>query len=217
MARLRVYYVDGTDLWVDPPDPSQPITDPAEHFAMVEKLKGYKDKLKQASECGDGCTNDLPRLPNAPMIEERPFRTSDGNTVSISFPIYCGDVLITNTPSLVPYPEKERAQGIMWAEKLPDVLVEREPPRQNIEMGWSCEKCRRFDYDQGQEWVSRETHSFQKGEVGQMNKDIVRLAAEGSANATMPKVQDFGYCPERQALVLKTYPGCSKFVERKSW
>lgn len=215
-TRLRLYYVPGTDLWVELPNPNEPITDPKEHFQRIDSAKKLKARLKERALAADGQTNDLPYIAEAPMVEERPFTTQVAGGVSISFPVYCGDVHLTSTPALVPYPELERAEGIMWLEKLPAKLAEHDPPQENVEKGYQCQTCRRFDYQAGQDWLSRETHQFQEGPEA-MNRDIVRLAAEGTSNATMPKLEDMGYCANRKAMVPKTFPGCAEYVEKKSW
>ena len=158
-----------------------------------------------------------PRFEGAPKVIEKPWSTFEAGQRYVAWNLFAIDPISGLEVQLSKRLENIGG-GVMWVEtpRSSRGVVQNSPPQENIVKGYKCGDCRRFSYEQGQEWLNQETHRFEKASA-QMWRDVVGLIAENQDVEAPDSLADFGACLEDSKLVVKNYPGCNKFKSRAAW
>ena len=183
----------------------------------VTALETLREKLYEIAQTATGTIHELPQIEGAPKVIERPWPTFEAGQRYVAWNLFAIDPS-TDLEVQLSKRLENIGGGVMWLESIRSNrgVVQNSPPQENIAKGYKCQDCRRFSYEQGQEWLNQETHRFEKANA-QMWRDVVGLISE-TQNVEVPNsLEEFGACLEDSKLVTKLYPGCNKFKSRVVW
>ena len=183
----------------------------------VTALETLREKLREVAQTATGTIHELPQIDGAPKVIEKPWPTVEAGQRYVAWNLFAIDPISGHEVQLSKRLENI-GNGVMWLESIRSnrAVTQVVPPQENIAKGYKCEDCRRFSYEQGQEWLNQETHRFEKANA-QMWRDVVGLISE-TQNVEVPNsLEEFGACLEDSKLVTKLYPGCNKFKARTLW
>lgn len=219
MHDLRLFWVPGR-VAPSPRSSSVNTENPDDIFAYqdeVTALETLREKLYEIAQTATGTIHELPQIEGAPKVIEKPWASIEAGQRYVAWNLFAVDPISGLEVQLSKRLENIGG-GIMWVETLRSdrEVVRNSPPPENIANGYKCEDCRRFSYEQGQEWLNQETHRFEKASA-QMWRDVVELIAEKQDVEVPNSLEDFGACLEDSKLVAKFYPGCKKYKKRATW
>lgn len=178
-----------------------------------EKLRAELSKLAQTAT---GAIHDLPQIDGAPQIVERSFASREAGVRYVAWNVYAvsGDSEILLSTKM-----QNIGGGVMWLEPIRHAntdIAKVVPPQENIDRGYKCDDCRRFNLKMGQDWLNQETHRFDKASSA-MWADVLELLEQGLDVEAPRDNRDFGLCLEDSKLVLRDYPGCSQYKPKTTW
>lgn len=181
--------------------------------AEVGQLEALREELREGAQKATGAVHELPQVEGAPQVIERPYTVTEAGQKYTAWNLFAmgkaGDEIQLSLRM------QNIDDGVMWLEP---IRSEREikrvlPPESNIRLGVKCVDCRRFSYEQGQTWLNQVTHKHVNGS-DRMWRDVVENLTQRLDVEVPNSLDEFGACLEDAKLVLKTYPGCSKYAPR---
>lgn len=179
----------------------------------VGELEVLREQLRETAQTATGAIHDLPQVDGAPRVVERPYSVTEVGQKYTAWNLFAVDS--TGQEHQLSMRMLNIDGGVMWLEP---IRSEREirrivPPPSNIRLGLKCVDCRRFSYEQGQNWLNQVTHKHENGD-DRMWRDVVEMVAERLDVEAPNSLTEFGACLEESKLVLKDYPGCAKYSPR---
>jgi hypothetical protein len=227
-------------LWKDF-DLNGPIEDAYTEMARMEELDEWTQKLSSTAECFpftfhrsalvEGTIEDGEgdhRVAISVLRHEVADRRQEEGHSAINHTSWSQSRVVTGTivangqtinrnPSLIRNTKGDPIAIVWITSRRQEPASIDTPPRENIENGASCEKCRSFSYEDGQKWVNATTHKFLEGMDGKMNDDILKIVA-ATHNVEVPESSAvWGVCTLRQRLISRHFPGCAEYAARKVW
>lgn len=179
----------------------------------VAQIESFREQLREGAYKATGAPHDLPHIDGAPHLVERPWTVTEAGQSYTAWNIFAVDQ--SGQEHFLSKRMQNIDGGVIWAEPVRSdrEVVRNSPPLGNIASGLRCEDCRRFSYEQGQNWLNQVTHVHENGN-DRMWRDVVELIAEHQDVEAPNSLDDFGACLEESKLVLRAYPGCTKYSPR---
>lgn len=177
----------------------------------VTQVETLREELRERAYAATGAIHSLPPLPGGPQLVERPVTSFQAGQRYVAWNIFA--VAPDGVEIAVNKRMQNIAGGVLWAEAYRAPARRIEPPAENIAKGYRCENCRRFSYTSGQQWLTQETHRFEKSSAA-MWTDILELIAENQDVEAPNSLDIFGACLEESKLIPKNFPGCVKYTPK---